>query len=66
MRRLLIITVLVVGLTSIPTSAQDWSGYAALGLSGGYQTNLYLDPVFGTWNPDAESAFLASGSPYPY
>ena len=59
MRRLLIITVLVVGLTSIPTSAQDWSGYAALGLSGGYQTNLYLDPVFGTWNPDAESAFVA-------
>jgi len=51
--------VLFAGLTPTPASAQDWSGYATLGLSGGYQTNLYLDPVFGTWNPDAESAFLA-------
>lgn len=58
MRRLLIITVLFVGLTPATTSAQDWSGHAALGLSGGYQTNLYLDPVFGTWNPDAKSAFI--------
>lgn len=40
-------------------SAQDWSGSAALGLSGGHHTNLYLDPVLSTWTPDVESPFWA-------
>jgi hypothetical protein len=59
MRRILCGLVLFLVLEPVSAPAQQWSGHAALGLSGGYQTNLYLDPEFGTWNPDAASAFLA-------
>jgi len=40
-------------------SAQQWYGTGALTLSGGSQTNLYLDPVLNTWNPDVDAAFGA-------
>jgi len=59
MQRILFVLVLLLGLGPASAAAQQWSGRAALGLSGGYQTNLYLDPALGTWNPDAESAVLA-------
>lgn len=59
MWRLLFIIVLPVGLMPGISSAQEWSGTAALDLSGGHRTNLYLDPVLGTWNPDADSPFFA-------
>jgi hypothetical protein len=58
-RLLLIIGLLFAGTSPGPLAAQEWSGTAALGLSGGYQTNLYLDPVLGRWNSGVESPFLA-------
>ncbi|PSQ96406.1 MAG: hypothetical protein BRD55_07010 [Bacteroidetes bacterium SW_9_63_38] len=59
MRRLILATIFLVGFAPTTVPAQDWRGHAALGLAGGYQTNLYLDPVLGTWTPDAKSALLA-------
>lgn len=58
MWRLLLLVSLLIGLPPDPAPAQEWSGTAALGLSGGHRTNLYLDPVLGTWNPDADGLFL--------
>ena len=42
-----------------PTAAQQWDGTASVGLAGGYQTNTYLDPVAGTWNPSFTPAFAS-------
>jgi len=50
---------LFIGIGIGPAAAQEWSGTAALGLSGGHQTNLYLDPVLGTWTPDVDSPYWA-------
>jgi len=50
---------LLIGTGVETADAQTWSGTAALGLSGGHQTNLYLDPVLGTWTPDVDSPFWA-------
>lgn len=56
-RSLFIVGLLIsVGPYTVP--AQPWSGTVALGLSGGARTNLYLDPVLGTWHPDVDSPFL--------
>ena len=60
MWRLLLLVGLLIGIGAGPAGAQEWSGTAALGLSGGHQTNLYLDPVLGTWNPDVQTFFLAA------
>jgi len=57
MWRFFLLIGLFVGLGIGPAPAQEWSGTAALGLSGGHQTNLYLDPVLGTWTPDVDSPF---------
>lgn len=46
-------------LSAPPTAAQQWSGTASLGLAGGYQTNTYLDPVAGTWDPSFAPAFAS-------
>jgi hypothetical protein len=51
---------LLIGIGTGPAGAQEWSGTAALRLSGGHQTNLYLDPVLSTWNPDVQTYFLAA------
>ena len=59
MWRRLVILGLLLGLGGRPVVAQQWSGTAAVDLSGGYQTNLYLDPVLGTWNPDVSPGLLA-------
>ncbi|MFB6249812.1 MAG: glycogen-binding domain-containing protein [Salinibacter sp.] len=59
MWRLLLLIGLLIGTGTGPAGAQEWSGTAGLGLSGGHQTNLYLDPVLGTWNPDVQTFFLA-------
>lgn len=59
MWRLLLLVGLLIGMGLEPAPAQEWSGTAALGLSGGHRTNLYLDPVLGTWNPKADDRFLA-------
>jgi len=42
-----------------PVAAQQWSGTASLGLAGGYQTNTYLDPVAGTWDPSFAPTFAS-------
>jgi hypothetical protein len=60
MWRPLLLIGLLIGIGTGPAGAQEWSGTAALGLSGGHQTNLYLDPVLGTWNPDVHTFFLAA------
>ena len=62
MGRIAVVTILImIGIGLGPTSAvaQTWRGVAAIGLSGGHQTNLYLDPLLGTWSPDPVSPFLA-------
>lgn len=59
MWRILLTVGLLLGTGIGPVPAQEWSGTAALGLSGGHNTNLYLDPVLSTWNPDVESPFWA-------
>lgn len=46
-------------LLSVPAEAQQWTGTAALGVSGGHQTNAYLDPVLNSWDLSTESAFAA-------
>ncbi|MFP4227503.1 MAG: glycogen-binding domain-containing protein [Salinivenus sp.] len=46
-------------LSASSAAAQQWSGEGSLGLAGGYQTNPYLDPVAGTWDPTFESAFAS-------
>lgn len=50
---------LLVGLGVCPAAAQQWSGTAAVNVAGGYQTNLYLDPVLGTWNPEVSPGLIA-------
>ncbi len=59
MLRILLTIGFLLGIGVGPASAQEWNGTAALGLSGGYNTNLYLDPILSTWNPDVESPFWA-------
>jgi hypothetical protein len=59
MWRRLIILGLLAGLGVCPVAGQQWSGTGAVSVSGGYQTNLYLDPVLGTWNPDVSPGLIA-------
>lgn len=59
MWRTLILFGLLAGLGLHPAAAQQWSGTASVDLAGGYQTNLYLDPVLGTWNPDVSPGLIA-------
>ena len=59
MWRLLFVLGLFLGCATGPAPAQQWNGTAALDLAGGYQTNLYLDPVLGTWNPDVRPGLAA-------
>lgn len=59
MWRLLFALGVLVGLGASPALAQQWSGTAAVDLAGGYQTNLYLDPVLGTWNADVSPGLFA-------
>jgi len=46
-----------------PADAQQWSGTAALSFSGGYQTNTYLDPVTGIWDPTFDPAAYTALTP---
>lgn len=50
---------LLTGVVSSPVQAQQWTGTAALGLTGGHQTNAYLDPVLGSWDPLTDRNFAA-------
>ena len=59
MWRLVLAFGLLIGLGVKPAMAQQWRGTAAADLSAVYQTNLYLDPVLGTWNADVSPGFLA-------
>ncbi len=59
MWRLLLVLGLLAGVGAGPVPAQEWSGTAAVDVAGGYQTNLYLDPVLGTWNDDVTPALAA-------
>lgn len=38
-------------------SAQQWTGSAGIDVSAGYQTNPYLDPTLGAWDPGADPVF---------
>lgn len=42
-----------------PAAAQQWTGTAALTLTGGHQTNAYLDPVLRSWDPSSDPTFAA-------
>ncbi len=59
MWRLLVALGLLAGLGVGSAPAQQWSGTAAVDVAGGYQTNLYLDPVLGTWNANVTPALAA-------
>jgi len=59
MRRLFFGLWLLVGMLPHPTEAQQWTGTAGLALSGGYQTNGYLDPVIRSWTPLSDRSFGA-------
>jgi len=60
MRRLFLTLGLFFTAVCTPSAvAQQWSGTAGVTLSGGSQTNLYLDPVLSTWNPAIEPEFGA-------
>lgn len=60
-------TLLVLWLVGVagadPAGAQQWSGTTALSLSGGYQTNTYLDPVTGIWDPTFDPAAYTALTP---
>jgi hypothetical protein len=43
--------------------AQQWTGTADLVLTGGYQTNTYLDPVLRSWNDRSSAPALAALTP---
>lgn len=45
------------GVSSV--QAQQWSGTGTLDLSGGHQTNVYLDPVLGSWDFTTDPTFMA-------
>lgn len=45
--------------TAPPATAQQWTGSAGASVSSGYQTNPYLDPTLGTWDPSVDPAFAA-------
>jgi hypothetical protein len=59
MWRLLFGLWLLVGVLPHPTEAQQWTGTAGLALSGGHQTNAYLDPVLRSWDALSDPAFAA-------
>lgn len=59
MWRLLFGLWVLVGVLPHPTEAQQWTGTAGLALSGGYQTNAYLDPMIRSWDPLSDRSFGA-------
>jgi len=59
MWRLLFGLWLLVGVLPGPSAAQQWTGTAALGITGGHQTNAYLDPVLHSWTRSSDPAFAA-------
>ncbi len=53
----------LVGMLPISGQAQQWTGTADLALTGGYQTNSYLDPVLRSWNDRSSAPALAALTP---
>jgi len=59
MWRLLLGLWILVGVLPVPVEAQQWTGSAALTLTGGHQTNTYLDPVLHSWDIPSNPTFGA-------
>ena len=59
MRRFLLGLLFIACIPPEGADAQQWTGTAALTLTGGHQTNTYLDPVLRSWNLPTDPAFLA-------
>lgn len=59
MWRILLGFCLLACIGSPPVQAQQWTGFASLGLSGGHQTNTYLDPILSSWDPTSAPTFMA-------
>lgn len=59
MWRLVFGLLLLAGILPDATAAQQWAGTAALTLTGGHQTNTYLDPVLRSWNVPSDPTFAA-------
>lgn len=59
MWRLLFGLLILAGGLPNPADAQQWTGTAAVTLSGGHQTNTYLDPVLRFWDIPSDAAFAA-------
>ncbi len=45
-----------------PLAAQELRGWLVLDAESGHLSNAYLDPVFPTWDPAAEGAFVLLGA----
>lgn len=59
MRRILFGCLLLASVLPVAADAQQWSGTGTLGISGGHQTNAYLDPVLNSWDLSSDPAFTA-------
>lgn len=62
MRRVACLLVAGVTVTAGPVEAQELRGFLVLEGDPGYLTNAYLDPGFGTWTPEIETAFGTAGA----
>ncbi|MFB6098462.1 MAG: glycogen-binding domain-containing protein [Salinibacter sp.] len=59
MWRILLGLWVLAGVLPHPAGAQQWTGTAALTLTGGHQTNVYLDPVLRSWDLTSDPTFAA-------
>lgn len=59
MRQILLGLCLLGGLLPSTAEAQQWTGTAALTVSGGHQTNVYLDPMLHSWDFPSDPTFAA-------
>jgi hypothetical protein len=59
MRRFLLGLGLLMCLLPPAAAAQQWTGTAALSVTGGHQTNTYLDPVLRSWDLLSDPSFAA-------
>jgi len=59
MWRILLGLWILVGVLAAPVEAQQWTGAAALTVTGGHETNTYLDPVLRSWAIPSDPTFGA-------
>lgn len=63
MWRILVGLACLMGVLPHSVLAQQWTGTANVALTGGYQTNAYLDPVLRSWSDRSSAPGLAAVTP---